>query len=151
MISTVLRNESNVTDTTLHRTGDPITGKGTLYMSRLLYQRLGSKRACMEISRDYAADRLPPEFMKILKELDAIDEPGAIANPLAADLDEYLGSLGITDTYSYSKDFFDTPPWLFVDKQSEYRLLDDPDDNTILADIDPITGAQQILITYTGV
>lgn len=96
-------------------------GKDTatkLLIDRFIYQRLGSLEQNKTILDDYNAGRLPKEFQQFLEDLeDRLNDPDINA------IDEYLGDLGITEEWQYSKDVVDIPAWTNAYEQSAIRQL----------------------------
>ncbi len=136
-IKVTLHNSSKITKRTPNDRDD--TGIG---ISRHTYQKLGSLIQNKELEQAYTDGTLPGEYVRLLDDLndlylkvnypdlypDLVIKEGIIA------LDEYLGNLGITQEYSYSKDTVNIPPWLSVDNKSGIRWLSDLSDDTILMD-----------------
>jgi hypothetical protein len=109
---------------------------------RHFYQLLGSLQANKTIVEDYRDNKLSPEYKRLLDELNDLyietyyPELGVITNvrPEIKALDTYLGSLGVTETYPYSKDTLHIPAWLRADRGADIRVLTDDSDNTYLID-----------------
>ncbi len=135
---------------------DPVDGSGTggtLDMSRLTYQSLGSLVQNKKLLELYNDNRLPLEYRRVLDELNdlylknnygslgahIIVEDGIIA------LDEYLGTLGIGIDYPYSKDAANIDAWIDIASQTEYRILVDSRDNTYLT----TNNGTEVLVVYT--
>jgi len=147
----------NPSKTTRRRPGsDPIDGvsdDGKISMSRLTYQALGSLVQNKKILELYNENKLPLEYLRTLDELNDLylkrNYPGLYDGSMIKDgivaLDKYLGSLGVDIEYPYSKDAVDIAAWLYVESQTEYRILIDETDNTYLTD----GSANVVLIYYT--
>lgn len=87
-----------------------------LTFSRSIYQRLRSLAANKHILIDYQTDLLPKEFEDFCDKLNTDD-------PDIHKADEYLGSLGITEDYYYSKDRINIEPWLTHTAQDSQRNI----------------------------
>ena len=57
-------------------------------------------------------------------------------------LDEYLGSLGVSEDYPYSKDFVSITPLIDPEVATAVRILVDESDNTYLVD------GNEVLVQY---
>jgi len=122
-----------------------------LALDRLIYRKIGS-------FTDNKVITTPPEndtdFHRWLRDMNNLHNykyyPSfAIKTPtpdLIA-LDEYLATLGVTDTYPFLQDTYDVAPWVTPDTQSVYRVLVDESDNTYLTD----SAGTEVLVAYTGV
>ena len=145
-IKVTLTNPSRVT-----KDLSSIRSDSTLGISRHLYQLLGSLVGGRILSTAYNDGTLPKEYIKLLDDLNILHlvknypelSEGLIVPEGIAELDEYLGSLGVSEDYSYSLDTVNIPAWLDVGSQSEYRVLMDTSDNTYLVD------GSEILVAYT--
>ncbi len=135
---------------------NPVDGSGTdgtLDMSRLTYQALGSLVQNKKILELYENDRLPLEYRRVLDELNelylrdnyGILGAGIIVKDGIVALDEYLGTLGLGIDYPYSKDAVNVDAWLEVESQTEYRILVDSRDNTYLT----TSNGAEVLVVYT--
>ena len=141
-IKVTLRNPSQITSKVVS------SATGKLILNRSIYQRLGSLTNNKTILDDYNNGRLPEEFVRFLDRMDTISDDTIISDPEILLLDEYLGSLGVTVEYFYSKDTVDIPQWIAdFGTQTEYRILVDESDNTYLT----TNSGSEILIAYTGV
>ena len=141
-IKVTLRNPSQITSKIVPSATDK------LILNRSIYQRLRSLINNQTILDDYNNGRLPGEFVRLLDRMDTISDDTIISDPEILLLDEYLGSLGVTVEYFYSKDTVDIPQWIAdFGTQTEYRILVDESDNTYLT----TNSGSEILITYTGV
>lgn len=126
----------------------------SILLSRSLYQRLGSLILNRNISLDYNNKTIPGEFVEMLDAFDTITQnqkfPNLPQTPVDEHwlkLDEYLGDLGVTESYAYSKDTRDIPAWLDTEFRPDYRILVDVLDNTYLTD----SNGDEILVIYKGV
>ncbi len=141
-----LSNASRITK----RTPEALSAVG---MSRLTYQMLGSRVQCRTLVEDYNNGNLPKEYIRLLDELNdlylTINYPelaaGIVVREGIAELDSYLGSLGITEDYPYDKDAVNIPAWLSIDTQPEYRHLVDESDKTFLT----TNNGTEALVVYT--
>lgn len=101
-----------------------------LKFPRILYQRLGSLVKNRTLLDDYNNGRLPLEYVELLEQLNVYHAEKYYNSEnntpeYIKELDVYLGSLGITEEYHYSKDTNNGELWLTVTSQSEYRILMD--------------------------
>ena len=130
------------------------TATSSINMSRLTYQNLGSLVKNKQLTSLYNAGELPGEYIRVLDELNNLflkmNYPllhgGLVIADGIVELDEYLGSLGISEEYPYSKDAIDISPWVTIEAQTEYRILVDESDNTYLT----TSNGAEVLVTYTG-
>ena len=134
-----------------------------LLFSRGIYQILGSltrNRDMATVETDGSItihwELLPPEYEVFVVEMDrlwqhtfypelAVSQNIPLPTPATIKANEYLGNLGVTQEYFYSKDVVDIPAWVDTDGQTEYRILADFDDNTYLVDESDNT----FLVKYT--
>jgi len=114
-ITVVLTNKSQ-------QTGDLSTQNGpqSLVLSRTVYQQFRSLAQNKIILDRYNAGDLPPEFVKVLDAFNDIQNGKEVEGSMEL-LDEYLGGLGDTVQYPYSKDMIDIPPWIEVFAPSDFR------------------------------
>lgn len=111
-------------------------------MSRIVYQNLGSlvKNKTIVKNADYQN-----EFEKIMY---LMDENNITADSTLEAIDEYLGSLGITETYPYEKDYNNIPAWADISGESPERNVVHLDDNKVkLSDLVDESGNK--LVYYT--
>lgn len=94
---------------------------GVLLLDRSIYQRLGSLIACKTILHDYNNNLLPKSFKNFLDELNTIGTSEATDDTIA--LDNYLGKLGVSETYPYSSDVKNIPQWLTTSSKSNARNI----------------------------
>jgi len=158
-ITVRLTNKSQIT-----RPETDIASDDSLLFSRAIYQILGSlirnrEMATKDVDTGVITidwDKLPPAYAEFAEEMDRLWKHTfypelVIAQGIPAPLpstvlaNEYLGDLGITTTYAYSKDIVNIPSWIDITEQSEYRVLIDDSDNTYLTD----TNGTEILVSYT--
>ena len=126
---------------------------GEAKFDRAFYQYLGSLVKNKELLQDYTDNKIPLEYRRMLDEMNElylkmyypILGADIVVKPGIEELDLYLGSLGITEDYPYSKDTINIPAWLQTTSQTEYRILVDEDDNTFLTD----SGGTEVLVAYT--
>ena len=148
MIKVKLTNPSNVTKKDVTLDAD-----NSIVMSRSIYQNLGSLIKNKTILDDYNNGRLPTEYVRFLDDMNdlflKLNYPDLAVDLVVEEeipaVDEYLGDLGISETYYYSKDTVDIPPWVITGAQGEYRILFDESDTTYL--VDPSDGS--VLVAYT--
>jgi len=101
---------------------------GSIGMSRLIYQKLGSLTLNRTILADYEAGKLPKEYVEFLDRCNEIlynDTwgPTFTITDAMTDLDAYLSTLGVTAEYQYSKDTLDVKEWITAGETTEYRYL----------------------------
>ena len=121
--------------------------------SRMFYQHLGSLVKNKTLLDDYNSGKLAPEYVRFLNDMNDLflkrNYPllatDIVLEEAVTATDEYLGDLGITQDYHYSKDAVNIPAWIDSYRQSEYRILMDTSDNTYL--VDPADGT--VLVAYT--
>ncbi len=129
----------------------PNVEDGVLGMSRHTYQMLGSLVQNRGLTDLYNNGELPKEYMRTLDDLNDLflkanypELHGDLEIKSGImELDEYLGSLGLSEVYPYSKDIVNIPAWVSIEDRSEYRYLIDTSDDTVLMDGD------QVLVIYT--
>jgi len=145
MVKVVLGNPAQIT-----RRSPQLRGVDSISMSRSIYQKLGSLVKNKTLVDDYNNGNLPSEYIRIVDELNNLflkkNYPG-IHGGLEIEegieeLDEYLGSLGNTQVYSYSKDFVNIAPWIDPEVATAVRILTDESDNTYLVD------GNEVLVQY---
>ncbi len=110
--------------------------------SRIFYQYLGSLVKNKTLLDDYDNNKLPLEYRRFLDEMNVLymkfNYPeltqDLVVKSGIIELDQYLGELGLTEKYPYSKDAIDIPSWLKAEAQEEYRQLVDEADMTYLVD-----------------
>lgn len=132
-------------------TRTPDVNDGVLGMSRLTYQMLGSLVQNKNLTALYDSGALPKEYMRTLDDLNDLylknNYPATYSNLVIksgiVELNEYLGSLGLSETYPYSKDIVNIPAWVGIEAKPVYRYIIDTSDDTILMDGD------QVLVVYT--
>ena len=147
-IKVTLSNASQVT-----RRTPTVQDADTVEMSRATYQKLGSLLKNKTLLTQYENNELVGEYKRILDELNDLyikhnyPELGKdiVVKAGIAELDEYLGSLGIGIDYPYAKDALDIPAWLEGSSQTEYRILVDSRDNTYLT----TSNGAEVLVVYT--
>ena len=120
-----------------------------LLLDRLIYRKMGSLTDNKTILTPATNDS---DFHRWLLDMNNLHNKkyypsftGVEPTPDLIALDEYLGSLGITETYPFQQDTYKVDSWLDTIGQTEYRILMDEDDNTYLTD----TNGDEILVSYT--
>ena len=118
-----------------------------LLIDRLAYRRLGSLTDNKMLTTPISASG---DFERFLLDMNALHNhkyyPSLVTKQPTPDLialDEYLGTLGITEIYPFSEDTYKVEPWAVIGVQSTYRILVDESDNTYLVDGD------EVLVAYT--
>jgi len=91
----------------------------TLYMSRYIYQHLGSLVKNKSIVAAYNAGSISLEFRNFLDNMQKLSDGETDVETKA--LDEYLGALGDGKEYSYAKDYRGIPEWIDITGQDSYR------------------------------
>jgi len=135
---------------------DSFTGSkldDNILLDRNIYQRLSSLTKNKNILAEYNAGTLPPAYVEFLDRMDTLlialnsNEPNTqIADSDILIINAYLGSLGETEQYAYSKDWVQVKDWIAIGiPQTEYRVLVDESDNTYLTD----SNGTEVLIEYT--
>ncbi len=133
----ILTNKSQETGNLVKLVGDK------LLFSRTIYQHLGSLNKNRNLVSDYEADLLPKKYKEILDSLNDLHlktnypklYPDIEVSKDTMELDEYLGSLGLTEVYPYSKDSVFIPDWIAaVNGETKIRILVDTSDETFLID-----------------
>lgn len=120
MARITLTNKSQVTRKTVSQgTGDK------LLLSRGVYQYLGSLKNCKNIVYDYDNGNIPGEIKEFIDRMSEIYDGTASSDIVA--IDEYLGSLGETEHYPYSKDATNIPAWVGIGDRVQTRYLVDGD------------------------
>lgn len=138
-IKVTLGNTAKVTTRTPSVAGGGST-KINLKIDRRTYQYLGSLVRNKTLLEQYNNGTLPKEYVRLLDELNVLYENNkglSIPQPVAEgikELDEYLGTLGVTEVYPYEKDMLNISPWMAIDDRAPYRVLTDTTDNTYLMD-----------------
>ena len=157
-IKVTLVNKSQITSNEVSVVSDD-----TLSLSRAIYQTLGSlvfNKNCMTVdelgSKTIDWSKFTGEYKEFVTDMNNLWQHTfypelAIANgvPMPTEAiikaNEYLGSLGVTEEYFYSKDAKTIPLWIDIEKQFEYRVLTDHTDNTYLTD----SNGTEVLVYYT--
>ena len=91
-----------------------------IHMSRAVYQTLGSRTLNKTIIDKYDNEQLTKEYTDTLNDLNDLflkkNYPTLAANIVVkegiVEIDEYLGSLGVSQDYPYAKDIINIPAWL---------------------------------------
>jgi len=92
----------------------------TLYLNRLVYQELRSLAKNKNIIDRVNTKSMPNELMTLFGNFDKILNNEEVDESIK-NLDEYLGSLGVTTEYMYTKDIINIPNWVEVEQQDPYR------------------------------
>ena len=96
------------------------TSSSDIQMSRFVYQQLRSHVKSKQILDNYNNGLLPQEFMSLLEDFNKL-QSGEVVSPAMVLLDEYLGSLGDTTTYHFTKDIINVEPWVSTFSQEPTR------------------------------
>jgi hypothetical protein len=123
----------------------------SIRFNRLIYQTLSSLVQNKHIVENY--DKLPQEIQELFREFDLLilDPNSTQVKQETLDIDRYLGSLGITETYFYSKDIKDIPPWIEVISQTLYRNIVTQQSGVIYNVITEIDGINYNVIHNTQI
>ncbi len=121
-----------------------------LLLDRLIYRKIGSLTDNKGIVTPASKDSDFHRWLLDMNDLHNYKYYPLIATtqptPDLTALDEYLGTLGVTEIYPFTEDTYKVKPWLTIEDQSTYRVLMDTSDNTYLTD----TNGDEILVVYTG-
>ena len=114
-IKVVLNNSSQQTS------GFGIVGQDTGFrMDREIYQDLMSLAKNKNILADYEAGKLSKRSVELYEQFDRIYRGLDVDNAIS-EIDNYLGALGISENYFYSKDCVDIPAWFSYTDQAPTR------------------------------
>ncbi len=135
--------EANISDS-----ATPSIGSDELLIDRLIYKRMASLTDNKNLTTPDTPDT---DFHRWLLDMNNLWQhkyypllhTGPTPTPDIKALDEYLGTLGVTETYPFSEDTFHLTDWLSQESRSEYRILVDITDNTYLTDGD------DVLVSYS--
>jgi len=119
-VKITLTNSSRATKKQPSYSSEVTTGNIPIHFSREFYQRLGSLTLNKTLKADYEAGLLPKEYTRFL---DEISQLGTASNSAMVELDQYLGSLGMTEEYPYSKDSLNIPAWIPASFLPDQRVL----------------------------
>ena len=108
-------------------------------VSRSVYQGLRSLAKNKTISDDYTNGKLPIELVDLYEKFNQINSGETIDIEIHK-LDEYLGSLGISQDYEYTKDTLYIEPWVEYTDQLPSRNVVDDSTGTVNNIIDRATG-----------
>lgn len=86
------------------------TSHNDVQMNRLVYQQLRSLAKNKTISSDYDNGLLPKAFINLVEEFEKKHQGESVDDSINK-LDEYLGSLGLTEEYPFSKDRVNIAQW----------------------------------------
>ena len=113
--------------------GDVLFKGDEIGFNREIYKKLGNRTFCKTLTVDSANT----SFNRFMLDLVAYDETG-IATPEIVAMDDYLGSLGLSEDYPFIDDKYETPGFTVENnKQSPIRnVISDNiiDDNVIYFD-----------------
>ena len=120
-----------------------------LSLSRNIYQQLGDLTANKSLTRPTI---ITNEFDRWITAMD--DYASGAIEPTQAfkDLDEYLGTLGLTREYPFKKDGYSIEPWVDIDGQEPTRNVSTFDVNLQVEDNVVYGGDNVIYVTgsYNG-
>ena len=105
-----------------------------LYLNRLVYQELRSLAKNKNIVDRVNAKNMPNELMTLFNSFDTLLKNGT-ADESVKILDGYLGSLGVTTEYIYTKDIINIPSWIEVDTQDPYRNVIHKDNSGVVYNV----------------
>jgi len=148
-VKVVLTNASRVTKRLPEQESDL---NEDIRINRNTYQQLGSLAQNKTLVTLYNEGKLAAEYIRLLDELNDLyivkNYPELASEITLADyieeLDEYLGSLGVSIEYEYEKDKVNISPWLAVDRRTPTRVLTDETDNTYLT----TSSGTEVLVRY---
>jgi hypothetical protein len=134
----------------LDQSSIPSIGNDQLSLDRLVYRKLGSLTDNKVITRPESADT---DFHRFLLDMNNLHKykyykdivsDYKLPTPDIIALDEYLGTLGVTENYPFISDRQDIPAWFDYEEPHEVRVLFDNSDNTYLVD----TSDNTVLASY---
>jgi len=123
------------------KSGD-IVVKDSIRISREIYQKLGSFVKNKQLSTEYTLGSVTGSYKEFLDNMDNL----FLGKPCidgTKEIDEYLGSLGVTHEYPYNKDTLSINAWIDIETRSPYRYLIDTKGNYLIDSSD-----NSILIHY---
>ncbi len=124
-VKVVLTNRSQETNSLTSSGQD-----GKIRVNRIVYQGLRSLAKNKTILEDYDNNKIPKELMELYDKFTTLTNGGTVDIETQA-LDEYLGSLGVDQTYEYVKDIIDIDAWMDVGAQALFRnVVDDSTGST---------------------
>jgi len=121
-----------------------------LLIDRLIYRKIGSRTDNKVLQTPPAKDS---EFHRWLLEMDNLHiykyypslHTGPIPTPDLIALDQYLGTLGVTEVYPFQDDTYHSEFWLDGDAtRTPVRYLVDASDDSLLTD----SSGTEILVRY---
>ena len=127
---------------------DSTTSNNDIQISRFIYQQFRSLTKSKVILENYTDQVLPLEFMRLLQDFDDIQQTGASTDAINK-LDEYLGTLGVTADYHFSKDVINVEPWVSVLTQEPTRNVIYNDNGVIKNVITNIDGTDYNVVHLT--
>jgi hypothetical protein len=92
----------------------------TVLMSREVYQYLRSLAKNKVLVDTETSGKLPVELVDLFDEFTKI-QYGEEVSAAVKKMDEYLGHLGLTEDYYYTKDIIDIDPWIHYTEQEPIR------------------------------
>ena len=119
----------------------------TVLASRTIYQKLRSLTSNKTIKSDYDNGLIPQELKKLFDNFTILYDSGT-ATPGVQALDEYLGNLGVTETYPFTKDIISIDMWFSVEEQEPIRNVIDDNGNNVIY-LEPITNITYNVIHLT--
>jgi hypothetical protein len=131
---------SSSQEQTLSDSGSPHVNKDELLIDRLVYKKLSSLtdnkvlETPVSASDDFKRWLLDMNNLHLHKYYPSLTSGTPIPTPDIVALDEYLGTLGVTDEYPFKDDSYSVEPWIEIEQILQDRVLLDTDDNTYLVD-----------------
>lgn len=113
---------------------------GTIKISREVYQKLGSLIKNRQLLTEYNDKLLTGSYNEFLEDMNILLlkrnysnlYPDLVVPEGIEEIDIYLGSLGMTEEYPYSKDIVNISPWISIYTRSDYRYLVDTEGNHLV-------------------
>jgi hypothetical protein len=99
----------------------------TLLLDRLAYRVLGSRTDNRTLTTPTTIGGDVDRLLLDLNELYSTNTP----DPELVALDQYLGELGVTLTYPFVSEVYDSPAWLSSQSQDPYRYVVDRTNNIV--------------------
>ena len=124
----------------LSQSSQPSIEPDVLLLDRLIYRKIGSLTDNKLLVTPDSADT---DFHRWLLDMNnlhnkkyypLLSEDLPLPTPDLVALDEYLGSLGVTEDYPFLDDTYNVLAWLKIDYEPDGRILIDITDNTYLTD-----------------
>ena len=96
----------------------------TIVMSRGIYQNLRSLTKNKNIKQDWLDGKIPLELQELYDKLSTLGSNDPHPKDLTVvTLDQYLGGLGVINSYPYMKDRISIKPWIAYKDQKETRVV----------------------------